>query len=452
MMAGSNGGAASELPRWTSFWVRGIGPFREKAIFQLREKAQPDGAEIHIFTGENGTGKSTLLRCFAGLFDPGYGPLSQRVHPPSLQEVLPNGTYGFQVFLTEHISFGTAYLSTGSNGALASSLLTSPWPGPILDASGAQSEHLLRRYPCFGYAGGRNLRSVELAGIVDLKEGPLQKAMSFESTVSSERLVQWVASVFTKEALAARKGKTDKADQYRQARERIHKAMSEVVGQPVTFELEDEPVLRVQVMLGRRQLGIDALPDGVKSILSWLADLLMRLDRIPWEDKSVDPLAQPFALFLDEIDAHLHPAWQRKVLPMVQRLFPRAQVFVATHSPFVVASVAGAWVHRLVLNEDGSATNREPVPSRAGYSYETVLEEDFGIIADYDDVTEAELAKFRHLKMALLAGKREVLDPLRELATQLLQKSPDLRERIGMELRQIQRVAGIEVLAMEPGV
>ncbi|MBK7937436.1 MAG: ATP-binding protein [Lewinellaceae bacterium] len=40
-----------------------------------------------------------------------------------------------------------------------------------------------------------------------------------------------------------------------------------------------------------------------------------------------------FILFLDEIEVHLHPAWQRKILPAVQKLFPNAQIFISTHSP-----------------------------------------------------------------------------------------------------------------------
>ena len=50
----------------------------------------------------------------------------------------------------------------------------------------------------------------------------------------------------------------------------------------------------------------------------------------------VDPLTLPIIVLVDEIDAHLHPAWQRKILHIAERLLPNAQIIVSTHSPFVV--------------------------------------------------------------------------------------------------------------------
>ncbi len=80
----------------------------------------------------------------------------------------------------------------------------------------------------------------------------------------------------------------------------------------------------------------------------------MRIDSLKWEDDS--PIFEKnLILFLDEIEVHLHPAWQRKVLPVVQKLFKNSQIFVSTHSPFVVNSVDDAWVYKLKLEENGKA-------------------------------------------------------------------------------------------------
>lgn len=62
-----------------------------------------------------------------------------------------------------------------------------------------------------------------------------------------------------------------------------------------------------------------------RSILSWLGDLLMRLDAIPWEDSTLLPTEQNIFLFLDEIEVHLHPTWQYKILNMLKKLLPNAQ-------------------------------------------------------------------------------------------------------------------------------
>jgi predicted ATP-binding protein involved in virulence len=77
-----------------------------------------------------------------------------------------------------------------------------------------------------------------------------------------------------------------------------------------------------------------------------VADLSLRLETIPWVNTG-DVFLQPLILLLDEVDIHLHPKWQRLILPAVQKLLPNAQIFASTHSPFVVGSVKDAWIYRL---------------------------------------------------------------------------------------------------------
>ena len=42
---------------------------------------------------------------------------------------------------------------------------------------------------------------------------------------------------------------------------------------------------------------------------------------------------------VDEVDLHLHPAWQRDVIPRLSRAFPNLQFLFTTHSPIVAGSV-----------------------------------------------------------------------------------------------------------------
>ena len=47
----------------------------------------------------------------------------------------------------------------------------------------------------------------------------------------------------------------------------------------------------------------------------------------------------PFILVIDEIENHLHPTWQRRVIPALLEYFPNVQIIATTHSPFVVAGL-----------------------------------------------------------------------------------------------------------------
>lgn len=44
-------------------------------------------------------------------------------------------------------------------------------------------------------------------------------------------------------------------------------------------------------------------------------------------------------LLIDEIENHLHPKWQKKVIGLIQKYFPKLQLIITTHSPFVISSV-----------------------------------------------------------------------------------------------------------------
>jgi predicted ATP-binding protein involved in virulence len=44
-------------------------------------------------------------------------------------------------------------------------------------------------------------------------------------------------------------------------------------------------------------------------------------------------------VLIDEIEAHLHPNWQREIIPLLTKLFPNIQFFITTHSPQIIASV-----------------------------------------------------------------------------------------------------------------
>jgi predicted ATP-binding protein involved in virulence len=53
-----------------------------------------------------------------------------------------------------------------------------------------------------------------------------------------------------------------------------------------------------------------------------------------------DPEDGPALVLIDEIDAHMHPAWQRTIAPTLKELFPDLQVLATTHSPMIVGTLS----------------------------------------------------------------------------------------------------------------
>jgi hypothetical protein len=89
------------------------------------------------------------------------------------------------------------------------------------------------------------------------------------------------------------------------------------------------------VRMGQNLLPVRWLSDGYKAMLAWIADLLGHafLDG----QREVSPSELQGVVLLDEIDLHLHPTWQRRVVPILKRAFPKLQFIVTTHSPLVLA-------------------------------------------------------------------------------------------------------------------
>ena len=135
----------------------------------------------------------------------------------------------------------------------------------------------------FAYAGNRSLTSHHLVGIKEITDSPFEGSLSFHST-DSLILMQWIANNKAKAALAQVKNDPKKAAKYQTAIHLLEAAITEIVGFQVEFELESEPEFKVELKINGQTLEFEVLPDGLKSIISWISDLFMRMDRIPWID------------------------------------------------------------------------------------------------------------------------------------------------------------------------
>ena len=99
---------------------------------------------------------------------------------------------------------------------------------------------------------------------------------------------------------------------------------------------------------------------------------------------------RPAVLLIDEIENHLHPTWQRRVVPALLQHFPALQIFATTHSPFVVAGLKKGQVHRLYRDEEG--TVRAELPNDVdivGWTMDEILRGFMGV----QDPTDAETAR-----------------------------------------------------------
>ena len=125
---------------------------------------------------------------------------------------------------------------------------------------------------------------------------------------------------------------------------------------------------------GLRVTDLNQLSGGYRIILAVAADLARWMAQgNPHLD---DPLLSEATVLLDEIELHLHPAWQQLVLEDLIRTFPNVQFIVATHSPQVLTTVKPEHIVELRYYADGIRASRATGPTfgaEAGYVLDTVM-------------------------------------------------------------------------------
>ena len=101
---------------------------------------------------------------------------------------------------------------------------------------------------------------------------------------------------------------------------------------------------------GTATLPIRQLSDGERGVLAMVLDLTRRLAQANPEMN--DPAAEAEAVVLiDEIELHLHPGWQRRIVRNLTETFPKCQFIATTHSPQVIGEVEHDRIHIMADGE-----------------------------------------------------------------------------------------------------
>ncbi len=110
---------------------------------------------------------------------------------------------------------------------------------------------------------------------------------------------------------------------------------------------------------------------GYQTTLAWIFDLSKKMmERYP---ASKQPLREPAVVLIDEIDLHLHPAWQRRIINYLSDNFTATQFIVTTHSPHVLQELKE--VNLVQLKRENGATKIicRPNSSFQGWTIEEIL-------------------------------------------------------------------------------
>ena len=178
---------------------------------------------------------------------------------------------------------------------------------------------------------------------------------------------------------------------------------------------------------------IGELSAGTQGIYLWLLYISLKIWRYYQHSDHPTEIGrhwenQPAILLIDEIENHLHPTWQRRVIPALLEHFPGLQIFATTHSPFVVAGLKAGQVHLLKRDEKTgvvtATTNTEDI---IGWTADEILRTMMGVDDPTDDDTAAAARELRQLRKE---GPRESV----EAEEQRQERIQELRQNVDRDL------------------
>ena len=133
------------------------------------------------------------------------------------------------------------------------------------------------------------------------------------------------------------------------------------------------------------------LSEGYRNAVAMVADIAWRTSVLNPHHGAEANLRTEGVVLIDELDLHLHPAWQRRIVGDLRRTFPKIQFIVTTHSPQIVASVLRDQVR--ILDRNQLVADR---PYVEGRDANEILEDVFGVPRRPEDV-EAEIKRLYRL-------------------------------------------------------
>lgn len=157
-------------------------------------------------------------------------------------------------------------------------------------------------------------------------------------------LREWLGNAVTLRATKQIKEIEDKDLILENVEDAIRICLIEFLSLPEDFSLKiyQDPNFDYELFImfdEKHDLPLSYYSDGFRNIIYLIIDMVWRASQLnPW--LNLQELKENLfgVVTIDEVDLHLHPKWQAKVVSLIQKLFPKVQFFVTTHSPTVVGN------------------------------------------------------------------------------------------------------------------
>lgn len=137
------------------------------------------------------------------------------------------------------------------------------------------------------------------------------------------------------------------------------------------------------------------LSSGFKSIISILFGIIKEIE-FRFKDPKINAADFQGIILIDEIELHLHPEWQEKIVDILLNVFPKAQFFASTHSPHVIQTAKPKQI--IALSLDNKSVIQRDLPNTdfgfQGWTIEEVLIDVMGMTNIRTEIFKKLIAQF----------------------------------------------------------
>lgn len=257
-----------------------------------------------------------------------------------------------------------------------------------------------------------DIRGAQLKGQFERRQGYVN---SFIGKSSIEDVQDWCLSMAFEEFQSRRTIK-----EYGTFRKIVSRFIQKIESMKTEPKIELSPKLR-RLVYSDNQEGqlINNLSAGYQSVLCMIMELAYRTVLL---NPNIDGSEEVEGVVLiDEIDMHLHPKWQWKIIEALCATFPKVQFIVATHSPIVISSAENASILRML-----SPDKIEQLPNVYGYNTGDVLE----LTQDSPDMPEEVKRWRKEIEQALDDDNLPRAEAIVSTAENELRDHPTVAKRI----------------------
>ena len=187
---------------------------------------------------------------------------------------------------------------------------------------------------------------------------------------------------------------------------------------------EDKKGLYPEFMTPDGKMPLNVLSQGTQSIIQWLGLLLIGYAEYYNFPKNLEK--KRGVVIIDEIDAHMHPSWQRRILPALSRNFPKLQIFCSSHSPFILSGLKAGQAQLLRRNDKGKAYVTRNETDIIGWSTDEILRNFLDVTNTTDLQTSENIERLQKLrgKKTLTPKEKKELENLRDKVNRDLLAGP----------------------------